>query len=292
MKYNIYNAERMDWAIREQSEKLGKPVKVVVIQNLANVSLQQIKSDALTINRFLLEIITDHYPERLGVCYLINLPAQKLFEFVWNIVKYLFDDNLRSKFQFLFSDWKNQLLEVIYEQDLPAYLGGTLKDPDEFCSNTLGIGGLVPESLYKGLDNSFTIINVAAMKKYQAVTVVYQPGSIIIWEFITKGHDIKFGVFMVETPPEALENSDGNENASPKDLNLPEVVVLESRRFEDSSKESVKGQLVAEKRGSYMLEFDNSYSYLRLKTVSFKFEVKLLPEIENMQYQKYLAQSY
>jgi len=175
-----------------------------MIQNLAGLSGRQIRSDFLAILQSVMNPVVENYPERMVIDYHINLPAPKLFSIAWAIIKRLFDENLKKKLVFITgSDWKPQLLEVVAEEHLPAYLGGTLRDPDDACSNLLGSGGIVPESLFRINDDSFSVAVVPARGNHRIQAIVANPGSIVSWEFSTKGYDIKFGVYYVATEGKA-----------------------------------------------------------------------------------------
>lgn len=202
--------------------------------------------------------------------FFVNLPAPRLFAVGWSIMKYLFDENLKSKFQFITSaDWRDRLLEHIEAEHLPAYLGGSLRDPDDYCSAVLGVGGVVPETLYRTSDDSFSSVVIPAGKNHRIEAVVNSPGSIISWEFSTKEHDIKFGAFFAG----ASGGGRGTEGEGGEAKVGEKVDVIEATRVPGASKEVISGELIAEKAGLYILEWDNGYSYIRSKTLLYKYEV-------------------
>jgi len=268
IKFSVYSAELTERALKEEARLTGKPPgKALLIQNLDGVSGRQIRSEAMAILKQVVGVVTENYPERLGIVYFVNLPTPRLFAVGWSIVKLIFDENLRSKFNFLTSaDWKEKLLEHIEPEHLPAYLGGTLRVPDDDCSDILGVGGVVPENLYRTNDDSFSSITIPAGKSHKIQATVNSPGSIISWEFSTKEHDIKFGAFFLGREGAAAAEGEAAKQGQ-------KVDVLEASRIPDSYREVISGELIAEQAGVYVLEWDNGYSYLRSKTLLYKYEV-------------------
>jgi hypothetical protein len=90
-----------------------------------------IKSARDTIN-----ILQNHYPERLGIAILYNPP--RIFEAFWKVVKYFLDAKTFQKVKFVYPKNKDsvELMRSLFdEENLPAELGGkaTLQyDHEEF----------------------------------------------------------------------------------------------------------------------------------------------------------------
>jgi len=268
MRHAVYTAEKAQRTLIEDAKKTGGPIgKSLVIQNLQGVGMRNIAAEALSLQKELIQIISDNYPERLGVAYIINIPAPKFFNIGYNIVKHIFDENLKNKFQFLTGDWKAALREVVDEDQLPVYLGGTRAEPDEFCSDHLGVGGPVPESLFKGNDGSFFSHQIPARSRFKLEVMIGYPNSEIKWEFRTKDHDIKFGVFYLGSNEDVERGADTEET------------VLESKRYDHSSKELVKGSVSVFREGVYQLVWDNSYSMVRGKTLKYKHHIEYPEEL-------------
>lgn len=265
IKFLIWRSEKMEVLLREEAKATNRPIqKILMVQNLGGVTGRHIRSDTLAILKAVLYPIVENYPERMGTSVFVNVPAPKLFSVGWNIVKHIFDENLKSKFIFITTaEWKPRLLELIDDASLPVYLGGTLAEPDEMCSGILGIGGFVPDSLYRVNDDSFSTVVIHARQQHLVEAVVKVPGSVLSWEFSTKGFDIKFGVHYLGTEEEA-------EAQGPK-YRGEEIIAIE--RKEGVSREVAEGEILAEKVGVYLLLWDNGYSMLRSKTLVYKYEV-------------------
>lgn len=67
-------------------------------------------------------VAQDNYPETLGAMYLIN--SSTMFSFVFNIVKGFIEEKTRNKINVIKANYKEKLLEIIDENNLPSILGG------------------------------------------------------------------------------------------------------------------------------------------------------------------------
>ena len=72
------------------------------------------------------KIDQDHFPERLGVLFIINAP--RLFPTVWAAIKPLVDPRTVSKIQIVSKNYQEKLLGNIDEDTLPPIFGGTGKE--------------------------------------------------------------------------------------------------------------------------------------------------------------------
>lgn len=90
-----------------------------------------------------------------------------------------------------------------------------------------------------------------------------KPSSLLVWEFEVISHDIRFGLYRIDSMA-ALEMED-YEN----ERNCKAVVKLTKHT---SSKTAVRGWLLL-KSGLYRFVFDNSYSYLRSKELLYSLHL-------------------
>ncbi|MCO5590561.1 hypothetical protein L7F22_044532, partial [Adiantum nelumboides] len=73
----------------------------------------------------ILNILQDHYPERLGKLYFLNVPS--LFRAAWNMVYPFIESNVREKIVFVSrNETMETLLEDIDRTQLPKEFGGSL----------------------------------------------------------------------------------------------------------------------------------------------------------------------
>jgi len=143
------------------------------------------------------------------------------------------------------------LLDDIDANQLPVHYGGTMTDSDgnPHCITKVNMGGLVPHSYY--FDNRPTLNNankkrlkVANGSKEQLEFRVESPGSTLRWEFFSEGGDIGFAIYQ------------SNER---KVVSKGRIVAEE-------------GQISTEP-GRYIVEFNNTFSYLRSKIIWYAIYV-------------------
>nr|CAD7429769.1 unnamed protein product [Timema monikensis] len=194
-------------------------------------------------------------------------PAPKIFAIAFSVVKNFLNEYTLSKIKIFKNDprkYQPLLLQIIDDNQLPKHYGGTMTDPDgdPTCPSKIHPGGKVPKSFYlknaddKGssltTDNLCTIV-VKKGEKLKLPYIVAQEGSFLKWEFKTEGHDIKFGVLC--------------KNADEKD-----TVVIPIHRVTSHTVDEV-GVITCPEPATYMVVFDNSYSYLRNKKLHYSIQV-------------------
>jgi hypothetical protein len=67
----------------------------------------------------------DYYPEIMGQMYIVNAPM--LFTGIWAIVKSFLDEKTRKKITIKGGTFHKEILELVEEQNLPDFLGGSCK---------------------------------------------------------------------------------------------------------------------------------------------------------------------
>lgn len=148
------------------------------------------------------------------------------------------------------------MLEVVDADQLPEHWGGTQKDKDGGPYGKVCIGGKIPESYYitkEFMDASkFTSVSV---QKGKSLELDYdaKAGNVLSWQFWTEGNDISFGVFRRcsgGTPEEVYPTRRVNSHMVPE-----------------------YDSVICDVTGTYYLKFDNSYSWVTGKKLSFFAEV-------------------
>ncbi|XP_050537161.1 SEC14-like protein 2 [Daktulosphaira vitifoliae] len=249
---------------RQSSLKNGPNAsQIVVIVDLTDFNLKQFTwrpAGELIIT--LLQMYEANYPEILKAVYAINAP--KVFAFAFNILKTFMTGSTLSKFIIYKSDpnkWKPVLAKVIDPDQYPAHFGGAQFDPDGNPRYTTKIvqGGKVPKEFY--LKNEKKL---SQMENYTTVTIkkgdklylqynVAEPDSFLKWHFRTEGHDIKFGV--LTTDSENIQTI------------LVPIKKVSCHEFEET------GVIICKYPGTYTAVFDNSYSFMRSKTLSYDIQI-------------------
>ncbi|GLG94821.1 SEC14-like protein 2 [Gryllus bimaculatus] len=192
-------------------------------------------------------------------------PAPKIFAFAFSIIKKFMKEYTLRKIQIYKNDpekWQPLLLKVIDADQLPKHYGGTMVDPDgnPKCPSKVNPGGTIPKSLYyKKPDKSatqekFTKVVVKKGDKIQIPFIATDEGSFLKWEFRTEGHDIRFGITYADV--------DGNESVA---VPLQRITCFPA---------SETGEIACQSPATYTVTFDNSYSFLRNKTLHYSVFMK------------------
>ncbi|XP_077153268.1 SEC14-like protein 2 [Ranitomeya variabilis] len=267
IKTKMRDCEKLHLECRRQTEKLGKRVEeVVMIYDVEGLGLKHLWKPAVDLYCEVLQMFEDNYPEALKRLFVIKAP--KLFPVAYNLVKHFLSEDTRRKIIVVGDNWKEVLQKYIPANEIPKYYGGTLEDPDgdPKCKSKINYGGDIPKSYYlrdQVQQNYEQIANINRGSSHQMEYEILFPGCVLRWQFQSDGGDIGFGVFR---KTKAGERQKAGE--------MLEVVA--SERY-NSHMVPEDGTLTCSEPGTYVLRFDNTYSYIHAKKVSFTVEV-LLPD--------------
>uniref|UniRef100_A0A8C3A9A6 SEC14-like lipid binding 7 n=1 Tax=Cyclopterus lumpus TaxID=8103 RepID=A0A8C3A9A6_CYCLU len=260
LKTKIRHTEMLHRECRRQSEKLGENIEAIsLIYDCEGLGLKHIWKPAIETYGEVLTMFEENYPEGLKRVFLIKAP--KMFPMAFNLIKHFLSEETRRKILVLGSNWQEVLRNHIDPDQLPVVYGGTLTDPDgdPCCRTMIKYGGVVPSSFYVRdsvtvqYDSSVTVSRGSAFR----LEVELFPARC---QFSSDGADVGFGVYR------RTEDGAAGQNVSEM------LQVLPSERYnahlvpEDS-------RLTCREPGAYVLCFDNSYSILHSKKVSYKVEV-------------------
>ncbi|XP_030074702.1 SEC14-like protein 2 isoform X6 [Microcaecilia unicolor] len=183
----------------------------------------------------------------------------------------MYEDNYPESLKRLFiikDNWKEVLLKYISPDQLPAYYGGTLTDPDgdPKCKSKINYGGDIPKSYYvcdqvKQQYEHTVMINRGS--SHQVEYEILFPGCVLRWQFMSEPSDIGFGVFLKTKVGQRQKAGEMTE-------------VITSDRY-NAHLVPEDGTVTCSEPGIYVLRFDNTYSFLKSKKVNFSVEV-LLPD--------------
>lgn len=237
---------------------MGKSLRgMTVIFDMEGVSARShLWRPGIVMYLHMVSILENNYPEMLKRLVVVNAP--KIFPILYRIVRPLITDDMKKKIHILGADYKKKLLEYIDEDNLPEHYGGKLKDAegDGQCLALIGGGGKVPERYYlRELCVTADMDSAVVVKgdKLQLDFLVTNPNSILRWEFKTEENDIGFGVHY-KGEDETLK------------------VLVPVQRV-DSHLIPEDGLLECEQPGTYMIIFDNSFSWTKGKKVWYTIEV-------------------
>jgi len=247
IKNKIYVMERLERVIQGIVKETGnhKLETATVIIDCSGLSTYNLAKNSINLFNEFMTIEEAHYPEIVNVAYIIRQP--KLFNVAYALVKNFVDPNTREKLVFCGSNWKTQMQEQIPLETLPELYGGKAKD-----LGSVKFGGRVPKEFYKQNDETLEKAYIKAGKKFTIEVQVSKVPSELLWEFVTEDHDIGFGVYLQE----------GND----------EVYVVPTERI-DAHAGNAEGSYTCEKAGTYVLEWDNSFSWTRGKNLSYRYEL-------------------
>uniref|UniRef100_A0A2L2YTQ0 SEC14-like protein 2 n=1 Tax=Parasteatoda tepidariorum TaxID=114398 RepID=A0A2L2YTQ0_PARTP len=259
----IFETERDVERMFERSKKTGEIISQKnIICDMAEITFSKATNmKALETEMEWFGILQDNYPEHIKRVYVINAPSY--FSTMFAIVKLAITSGLLKKIQVVETEKvKETLLETIDADILPAFLGGNRTDPDgnPLCKTFIRHGGNVPKEYYfskKSIQQEEDVEYLYVSRRLQVDVLVdvEDPGSALMWEFETTDKDISFGIYF-----KTLEG---------------ELVELVQKKRIETTWEPETGIHVCEKSGSYVLAFDNSYSWFLSKEIYYR--TKIIP---------------
>jgi hypothetical protein len=111
------------------SKAAGRTInQSVVIMDLSGLSMSIWSSQTRHMLQRLIGVLSDHYPETMGVLFIVNAPV--FFAGIWAFAKLFLDPGTVQKISILSSNYKAELDKVIDPSALPPFLGGTDADFD------------------------------------------------------------------------------------------------------------------------------------------------------------------
>eukprot|EP00004_Rigifila_ramosa_P010844 TRINITY_DN2293_c0_g1_i1.p1 TRINITY_DN2293_c0_g1~~TRINITY_DN2293_c0_g1_i1.p1 ORF type:complete len:406 (-),score=106.61 TRINITY_DN2293_c0_g1_i1:59-1276(-) len=211
------------------------PIGLFFVTDLAELGWHHLHKKTLDAFGEAMELAKSGYPELLQWNPIINAPA--VFTVFWSIFKPILGKKSVEKIQIFgtnAAEWQARLREVIPVDQLPQEWGGTNPKP-------LPKGGLINE------DNLARTLVVSSSHE---VAVDAGAGAWIAFQFKTEAHDIGFGVV----------------------FGAARELVIPLARY-DCAGEYACGHFQAPRAGRYTVLFDNSFSLLRSKKVTYQIAV-------------------
>ncbi|XP_021368394.1 SEC14-like protein 2 isoform X3 [Mizuhopecten yessoensis] len=242
---------------------LGKLIdKETIIYDMEKVGMRHLWKPGIdTFNQFV-TLVEDNYPERLKFIFIINAP--KIFPVIWKLVRPFVAEGTRKKIKvFGTTNYTDTLLKYIDADQLPAAYGGTLVDKlgDPRCGEMIVQGGEVPKELYANADSlerdKFTSVTVGSKQLLDLDYNVTIPESVLSWQFFTEGYDVGFAVYK--------RIQEGLQKGNMEEIVTPERVT--SHIYPGD------GSVVCKTVGTYVVRFDNTYSWTRGKKILYSVDV-------------------
>ena len=273
IRYKMLSAEIFEKKmVPEASKKHKKRVEeCTIVFDMEGIGRKHLWKPALDNILEQLRLLEANYPDRLRACFLVNAPS--IFPFIWTLVKPVLSEYTKQKIKVLGANYQAELLKEIDADQLPVHWGGTATDPDgdPYCKSKICMGGTVPESYHvvkPDVDLSkFNVVNVARGSSEQITIEATQAGEILSWQFWTDNMDIGFGVFK--------RTSDERQKAG----EMEEIVPSERVNCHIIPE---NGAITCDKTGTYVLRFDNTYSWVNAKKVYYMTELVESDDLEEL----------
>ncbi|XP_047417321.1 putative SEC14-like protein 6 isoform X3 [Sciurus carolinensis] len=267
LREKLRNCELLLHQCELQTQKLGKKVeKITAVFDLEGLSLRHLWKPGVELAQEFLSALEANYPEILKHVIIVRPPS--LFAVAFSLIKSYMNEETRRKVVILGDNWKQELTKFISPDQLPVEFGGTMTDPDgnPKCLTKINYGGEVPKSyhLCKQVRMQYEhTVTVGRGSSQQVENEILFPGCVLRWQFASDGGDIGFGVFLKTKMGERQRAGEMTE-------------VLLSQRY-NAHLVPEDGSLTCLKAGVYVLRFDNTYSLVHSKHISYTVEV-LLPD--------------
>jgi len=236
--------------VEECPEVMKKPFQgIIFVEDLKGLGWQHWYTPAVSILKAVSNIDTEYYPLAVHKLYIINAPA--VFTWMWKLVKPWLDPNTAASMNVLGEDFYDVLVKEIDPCNIPSEYGGKCE-----CKNEcLPKGGS-----YAASEDDSIVNAVVPPRDSLSVPFIVEKDSILKWEFKSITYDIGFGLF--------FELEDGTK----KEL-------IKSKRY-DCHKQREEGTLSVPESGTYFFVWDNEYSKMRAKEISYKIYVDV-PEAKD-----------
>ncbi|XP_065119525.1 SEC14-like protein 2 [Paramisgurnus dabryanus] len=267
LRTKVRDAELLRKECEKQTAKLGKYIEgITIIYDCEGLGMKHLWKPAVEMYGEVLTMFEENYPESLKRLFIIKAP--KLFPIAYNLIKHFLREETRQKIIILGANWKEVLRNYIDADQLPVAYGGSRTDPDgnPYCKTMLNYGGVVPKSYYVResikvqYDQSITI---GRGSSHQLENEVLFPNCLLRWQFVSEGSDVGFGLFL------KTKGNDTNKGEAMQEI-------LPVQRY-NSHLVPEDGSYTCEDPGIYVIRFDNTYSVIHSKKISFTVDV-LLPE--------------
>lgn len=240
--YHIYLYEKHDARRKEKEKKFGKRSHVILFQDASSASIKMANKAAMSVMRRLDVIDENYYPMLMHKIYIIDPPS--LFSGLWKMFSPFLSAQTLSKIIMIKHD---ELFKIYDKSIVPRIVGG---ENDTKISNggLFNAKELFPQiKTYKIPRSSMYEEKIIIKQEEQTDTIA---NTKISYFFSTEKHDIGFQVIYKAT--------DQSES----------IVLLENQRY-NSHEKTIISSIEVKKPGQYILQWDNTYSTLRSKTIIY-----------------------
>jgi len=253
LMYHVFQQEQCVGLLASQSELLNRRIETFFfVVDAKGWGLRLWTRKAMAFIKGMADIDGAHYPERLGQMYVINCPRALVW--TYRVITSWVDPVTSQKIQLLGgpSEWQHLLTQHVDASQLCSVYGGNAPPPFD-AHNMAG---------FSASGQPMTTVTVGARSDFRLLVEIPE-GGFLTWCYTTESHDVKFGVYYA---PKGEAAAPGKSEC---------VVPVEKHRAEGTE---VVDTLSGCKGGTYLLVWDNSYSMLRQKVVSYRIEAGEKPQ--------------
>uniref|UniRef100_G3UA36 SEC14 like lipid binding 2 n=1 Tax=Loxodonta africana TaxID=9785 RepID=G3UA36_LOXAF len=253
-----------------QTTKVGKKIETItMIYDCEGLGLKHLWKPAVEAYGEFLCMFEENYPETLKRLFVVKAP--KLFPVAYNLIKPFLSEDTRKKIMVLGENWVSGMFSVLvnYVTQLTYMSPETVvpKPQPQLLGELSYSRGRGPQSstyiLYNWKKKYEHCVQIARGSSHQVEYEILFPGCVLRWQFASDGADIGFGIFLKTKMGERQRAGEMTE-------------VLSNQRY-NAHMVPEDGTLTCSDPGIYVLRFDNTYSFIHAKKVSFTVEV-LLPD--------------
>jgi len=222
---------------------LEKPYQgIIFIEDLQGLSWRHWYTPAISVMKAVSEIDTVYYPHAVRKLYVINAPS--IFTWMWKLVKPWLDPFTANSMSILGHNFYEILSKEIPPENFPKEYGGLCECPH----------GCLPKTGRFDVTGDDTVHAHVPRHGHLKVPFVVESGCLLRWEFATRDYDVSFSL--------SYENEDGKQ-----------FEMIPTKRY-NSHHQKIAGHFRAPQSGTYILDWDNSYSYMRGKELTYKILVE------------------
>lgn len=265
VRFGIYILEYAERLKEIKSRTMKRTVETgYVVVDFENCTLRHLYSfQVLNLMTTLFRIFDNNYPETLEKAFVINAPG--FFPVVWKLLSPILNQRTTDKIHiFGKGGGIESMLKYLEPEGLPKHWGGHMlgDDGDPRCPEKVNPGGELPKNTPspKHLstdDNAITRV-IGRRDRWELPVTVDVANQILSWAFQTAYGDVAFGVRYL--PP-------GDQPGEPEQL-------VELQRVPSCALFVQTGCLHCVRRGIYVLEFDNTFSWMTSKTLSYTINLE------------------
>ncbi|VDO96407.1 unnamed protein product [Soboliphyme baturini] len=253
IKMHLFNVEMgLRLAARTSDQKTEE--KILLVMDLFNLTTSHYSYKPFT-NTFLtlVALFQENYPDIFKKIVLIRAPA--VAKIAFNLLRPFLSEKTTAVVEMPGDEWKDVLFRYVDPEKWPAYWGGSLiEDGDEKCPSKVnfGIDVVSKEDYYdpsKDKDE-YTEVTVYAGNVHTVEVDIKNEGTVLRWKYKTVMEDIGFSIY--------IEDS----KTDPYDIVYPYIRL-------ECSLIPVENEMSCDRKGKYILEFDNRYSWFSAKELSY-----------------------